>query len=96
MIQCVGSRDKDRPNCSRTCCATAVKNALKIKELNPGTEVTVLTATYGRTAEPYYAKAREQGVLFVRYEPEENLKSERMGKSWRSRIWIRLSRRRSM
>lgn len=73
MIQCVGSRDKDRPNCSRTCCATAVKNALKIKELNPGTEVTVLyrdVRTYG-LAEPYYAKAREQGVLFVRYEPEE-------------------------
>ncbi len=73
MIQCVGSRNKERPNCSRTCCATAVKNALKIKELNPGAEVTILyrdVRTYG-LAEPYYAKAREKGILFVRYEPED-------------------------
>ncbi len=73
MIQCVGSRNAERPNCSRTCCATAVKNALKLKELNPDTEITVLyrdVRTYG-LAEPYYAKAREKGVLFVRYEPEE-------------------------
>jgi heterodisulfide reductase subunit A-like polyferredoxin len=73
MIQCVGSRNAERPNCSRTCCATAVKNALKLKELNPETEITVLyrdVRTYG-LAEPYYAKAREKGVLFVRYEPEE-------------------------
>jgi heterodisulfide reductase subunit A-like polyferredoxin len=73
MIQCVGSRNAERPNCSRTCCATAVKNALKLKELNPETEITVLyrdVRTYG-LMEPYYAKAREQGVLFVRYEPEE-------------------------
>jgi heterodisulfide reductase subunit A-like polyferredoxin len=73
MIQCVGSRNKDRPNCSRTCCATAVKNALKIKELNPNTEITILyrdVRTYG-LSELYYAKAREQGILFVRYDPEE-------------------------
>jgi heterodisulfide reductase subunit A-like polyferredoxin len=73
MIQCVGSRNPERPNCSRTCCTTAVKNALKLKELNPETEITVLyrdVRTYG-LAEPYYAKAREKGVLFVRYEPEE-------------------------
>jgi heterodisulfide reductase subunit A-like polyferredoxin len=73
MIQCVGSRNTERPNCSRTCCATAVKNALKLKELNPETEITVLyrdVRTYG-LMEPYYAQAREKGVLFVRYEPEE-------------------------
>jgi heterodisulfide reductase subunit A-like polyferredoxin len=73
MIQCVGSRNEERPNCSRTCCATAVKNALKIKELNPEVEITVLyrdVRTYG-LAEPYYAEAREKGVLFARYEPAE-------------------------
>jgi heterodisulfide reductase subunit A-like polyferredoxin len=73
MIQCVGSRNTERPSCSRTCCATAVKNALKLKELNPETEITVLyrdVRTYG-LMEPYYAKAREMGVLFVRYEPED-------------------------
>ncbi|MEJ2108355.1 MAG: FAD-dependent oxidoreductase [Acidobacteriota bacterium] len=74
MIQCVGSRNEERPGCSRICCATAVKNALKVKELNPETDITVLyrdVRTYG-LAEPYYAKAREKGVLFVRYEPEKS------------------------
>jgi heterodisulfide reductase subunit A-like polyferredoxin len=73
MIQCVGSRNKERPNCSRTCCATAVKNALKIKELNPSAHISILyrdMRTYG-LAESYYAKAREQGIMFIRYEPEE-------------------------
>ena len=73
MIQCVGSRNAERPNCSRTCCATAIKNALKLKEMRPETEITVLyrdVRTYG-LAEPYYAEAREKGVLFVRYEPED-------------------------
>jgi len=81
MIQCVGSRTQDRPNCSRTCCATAVKNALKLKELNPNTEITVLyrdVRTYG-LSEPYYAKAREKGVLFVRYEPEEKPEVKKNG-----------------
>jgi heterodisulfide reductase subunit A-like polyferredoxin len=73
MIQCVGSRNQERPNCSRTCCATAVKNALKIKELNPDANISILyrdIRTYG-LAESYYAKAREQGIMFIRYEPEE-------------------------
>jgi len=83
MIQCVGSRNQERPNCSRTCCATAVKNALKLKELNPGTEITILyrdVRTYG-LAEPYYAKAREKGVLFVRYEPEEKPEVKKDGEN---------------
>jgi heterodisulfide reductase subunit A len=73
MIQCVGSRNEERPYCSRTCCATAVKNALKIKELNPNAKISILyrdMRTYG-LMESYYAKARNQGILFVKYEPEE-------------------------
>jgi heterodisulfide reductase subunit A len=72
MIQCVGSRNEERPYCSRTCCATAVKNALKIKELNPNAKISILyrdMRTYG-LLESYYAKARNQGILFIRYEPE--------------------------
>ena len=34
MIQCVGSRNEERPYCSRICCSVAIKNALKIKEIN--------------------------------------------------------------
>jgi heterodisulfide reductase subunit A-like polyferredoxin len=69
MIQCVGSRTPDHPNCSRICCSVAVKNALKIKEVSPLTEVTVLyrdIRTYG-LMEQYYALAREKGVRFVSF-----------------------------
>ncbi len=72
MIQCVGSRDKERPYCSRVCCTEAVKNALKIKQQNPNANVYVLyrdIRTYG-FRESYYSKAREQGVVFLRYEED--------------------------
>ena len=73
MIQCVGSRNEERPYCSRTCCATAIKNALKMKELNPGANIIILyrdMRTYG-LMESYYTKARDEGILFIRYEPEK-------------------------
>ena len=73
MIQCVGSRDGERPYCSRICCTHAIKNALKIKEASPGTNVYVLyrdVRVYG-TKEQYYTEARRRGVIFIRYEPDE-------------------------
>lgn len=72
MIQCVGSRTPEHPNCSRVCCAEAVKNANTLKKKNPSAEVIVLyrdLRTYG-LMEKYYREARERGVLFVRYNPE--------------------------
>jgi len=72
MIQCVGSRDADHPYCSRVCCTDAIKNALRIKSLSPRTHVYVLyrdIRTYGFT-ESYYTKARQQGVVFVRYDED--------------------------
>jgi len=72
MIQCVGSRNEERPNCSRICCSEAVKNALKIKEKNPDAEVYVLyrdIRTYGFN-EDYFQDASEKGVIFVRYDIE--------------------------
>jgi heterodisulfide reductase subunit A len=72
MIQCVGSRNEERPYCSRLCCSMAVKNALKIKKQDPGASVFVLyrdIRTYG-FREKYYQQAREAGVIFIRYEPE--------------------------
>ncbi len=70
MIQCVGSRTLERPNCSRICCSVAVKNALKIKEKNPDAKVTILyrdIRTYG-LMERYYTQARNQGIEFIQYE----------------------------
>ncbi|MBM4031460.1 MAG: 4Fe-4S dicluster domain-containing protein [Planctomycetes bacterium] len=72
MIQCVGSREGERPYCSRICCAHAIRNALKLKELRPQANVFVLyrdMRTYG-FAEHYYRLAREKGVRFIRYEPD--------------------------
>ncbi|MGB6340720.1 MAG: FAD-dependent oxidoreductase [Candidatus Aminicenantaceae bacterium] len=73
MIQCVGSRDEERPYCSRICCSVAVKNALKIKEISPDSNITILyrdVRTYG-FREGYYTKARQQGVRFLRFPDEQ-------------------------
>jgi heterodisulfide reductase subunit A len=73
MIQCVGSREPERPYCSRVCCTQAVKNALKLKAERPALNVYVLyreVRTYG-FREAYYEAAREAGVVFVRYELPE-------------------------
>jgi heterodisulfide reductase subunit A-like polyferredoxin len=73
MIQCVGSRDENHPYCSRICCSEAVKNALKIKEINDKINVYVLyrdIRTYG-FREDYYQKAREKGIIFIRYTPDK-------------------------
>jgi heterodisulfide reductase subunit A-like polyferredoxin len=72
MIQCVGSRNEKNPNCSRICCQAAIKNALHIKKLSPDTDVYVLyrdIRTYG-LLEDYYTEAREKGVMFFRFDPE--------------------------
>ncbi|MHB8918672.1 MAG: CoB--CoM heterodisulfide reductase iron-sulfur subunit A family protein, partial [Desulfocucumaceae bacterium] len=71
MIQCVGSRNSERPYCSRTCCIQAVKNAISIKENSPGTNVHILyrdVRVYG-LYEKLYTEARRLGVSFFRYEP---------------------------
>jgi len=70
MIQCVGSREEGHMYCSRVCCNTAVKNALKIKEISPQTEVYILyrdIRTYGFNEE-YFQAARDSGVIFIRYD----------------------------
>jgi heterodisulfide reductase subunit A-like polyferredoxin len=73
MIQCVGSRNDENPNCSRICCQNAVKNALEIKKLNPDTQVYVIyrdMRTYG-LLEDYYKEARGQGVIFIRFDKDQ-------------------------
>ena len=70
MIQCVGSRDAAHPYCARMCCGTAVRNAIRLREVNPKARVYVLcrdVRVYG-LAEKFYREAREKGVVFMRYE----------------------------
>jgi len=72
MIQCVGSRTEERPYCSKVCCSQAIKNALKIKELNPLSNIYVLykdIRSYG-FREEFYRKARKEGIIFIRYDDD--------------------------
>ena len=69
FIQCVGSREPDRPYCSRVCCTHSVESALELKKRNPEGRVFVLyrdIRTYGER-ERIYIEARKAGVVFVRY-----------------------------
>ncbi|MEA3232047.1 MAG: FAD-dependent oxidoreductase, partial [Thermodesulfobacteriota bacterium] len=80
MIQCVGSRNEENPNCSRICCQNAIKNALHIKKMNPDAQIFILyrdIRTYG-LLEDYYKEARKQGVMFFRYEPDDPPVTEAM------------------
>ncbi|MCP4548177.1 MAG: CoB--CoM heterodisulfide reductase iron-sulfur subunit A family protein [bacterium] len=70
IIQCVGSRCREEgcnQGCSRYCCPSTVKQALKLAAL--GTRVTVLyrdMRMVGPGMEALYREARGAGVLFVR------------------------------
>jgi heterodisulfide reductase subunit A len=69
FIQCVGSRDPQRPWCSRVCCTHAVESALQLKRINPEAAIYVLyrdIRTYGER-EYLFREARKAGVLFIRF-----------------------------
>ncbi|MFC2050680.1 FAD-dependent oxidoreductase [Chloroflexota bacterium] len=73
MIQCVGCRQEDRNYCARICCSQAVKNALKLKGINPEMDIYILfrdMRTYG-FKEDYYKEAADREVKFIRYEPDD-------------------------
>ena len=69
FIQCVGSRIPERPYCNKVCCAHSVESAIKLKVMNPEMDVFILfrdMRTYGER-EVLYTRARELGVVFIRY-----------------------------
>jgi heterodisulfide reductase subunit A len=73
MIQCVGCRNEERNYCSRICCSQSVKNALRLKEINPEMDIHILfrdMRTFGFN-EDYYREASEKDVKFIRFEPED-------------------------
>ena len=72
FIQCVGSREQERPYCSRFCCSHSLISAVNLKKLNPAMNVYILfrdIRAYGER-EDLYREARLLGVGFIRYEPE--------------------------
>ncbi len=73
FIQCVGSREPERPYCSKVCCTHSIKKAVEFKEINPDMDVYVMyrdIRTYGRR-EALYKEARDKGIVFIRYSPDE-------------------------
>ena len=69
IILCVRPKDKEW-YCSRVCCSSALKNALKLKEVNPEANIYILyrdMRTYG-FREELYTRARRAGIIFIRYE----------------------------
>jgi len=74
MILCVGCRNEERKYCSNICCMSAIKNAVLIMEKNSNAHITILFQDIqapGTTYEKYYRKAREMGILFIKYLPEK-------------------------
>jgi len=74
FIMCVGSLESTKnakPYCSRMCCTTTLRNALRIKEKHPDVDIYVLyktITTYGRGDEKLYEAAGEKLVKFVRFD----------------------------
>jgi heterodisulfide reductase subunit A len=74
FIMCVGSMGTTpsaQQYCSRMCCATTLRNALKIKEKYPSTDVYLLyknITTYARGDEKLYEDVGEKLGKFVRFE----------------------------
>jgi heterodisulfide reductase subunit A len=79
FIQCVGSRIKERPYCSKVCCTHSVLSALKLKEMKPEMDVFIVyrdMRTYG-LREDLYREARAKGILFIRYDDQKGLRVTR-------------------
>ncbi len=73
FIQCVGSREPERPYCSKVCCTHTMKSAIALKEINPDMDIYVIyrdIRTYGER-ENLYREARKKGVIFIRYSIDE-------------------------
>jgi heterodisulfide reductase subunit A2 len=70
MIQCVGSRQQPRNYCSRVCCVSALKNALRLKNEHPDINIFVIyrdMMSYG-FLESFYTTARKEGIIFIPYD----------------------------
>ncbi len=81
VIHCVGSRNNERPYCSRLCCTQAVRNSLKLKEINPKVQIYHLhrdIRTYFLN-DILYQNAQKEGVSFIRYDENRGLDVSQKG-----------------
>ena len=73
FVQCVGSREPERPYCSRVCCTHSLESALQLKKLNPDIDIYVLyrdLRSYGER-EALYLEARRAGIIFIRFAADD-------------------------
>ncbi len=90
FIQCVGSREPGRSYCSKICCTASVQQAIDLKEKKPDLNVYILyrdIRTYGRREE-LYTRARNLGVLFIRYNADEKPVVEKVTVAGKEKIRI--------
>jgi heterodisulfide reductase subunit A len=74
MIFC--AEETQREHCSRICCNTGIRQAIRVKQLNPDANVTVFfrelyLGGIGETYEAELMEARKQGVTFFRYRQDQ-------------------------
>ncbi len=98
MIQCVGPAERSKSAgsgdptsmpCSRICCTVALKNAIALKERNPGAQIVILykdLRVYGKK-EALYTAARQRGVIFARYDDSHPPVVESSGDTLAVRAW---------
>ena len=75
FIQCVGSRIPERPYCSKVCCTQSIRNALKLKSINPEMKVFILyrdMRPFG-LREDLYTEARTKGIQFIKFDFKKEL-----------------------
>ncbi len=76
FIQCVGSRNEQRPYCSKVCCTQSIKNAILFKQMDPERNIYILyrdIRAYG-LRENLYRKARGMGIHFIRYNNDKSIR----------------------
>jgi heterodisulfide reductase subunit A len=74
MIFCAEETQKE--HCSRICCNTGIRQAIRVKQLNPDANVTVFfrelyLGGIGEVYEAELMEARKQGVTFFRYRRDQ-------------------------
>jgi len=86
FIQCVGSRDQDRPYCSTVCCMYATKQAIITLEHIPDAQCKVFVMdvrAFGKGFDEYYERAKNKyGVEYVYTRPSAVRQDFKTGNLW--------------
>ncbi len=86
MIQCAGTRNPQKPYCSRVCCSAAIKNAITARSLD--CEVSILYRdlnTYG-FKQDYAVVAEQEGIDFIRFDEEKYPRIDTSGQKLRIEV----------